>query len=243
MTGIANALSYIHNDVVVHDSSRMSGYHFDLKPENILIFADGSSTMPQWKRADFGPSHFHPEGATEELPPHPGLGAYEPPECQLELPQSQAWDIWSLGCIFLECTAWLLKGSSAIDAFAEDRLNDLETSGNAFKDDYFFTLENNELDIPVRVMTRPAVIKWIRDLPRDPNFSESITGLLQLVEDRLLRVDQSQRCKAKYLNQKLDLLCNKEKTLLEPGIPVIPEERVTEVDDRSEIGHNSGTCT
>ena len=206
MTGIANALSYLHNGLLAQDSRPMRGYHMDIKPENILIYADASSIHRSWKISDFGASYLQLRESSQELPPHPGLGTYEPPECQLDLPQSQAYDLWSLGCIFLECTAWLMKGSRAIDDFAEDRLHDVELSGNVFKDDYFFTLEFDESFTPVRAMTRPAVTKWIRALERDPKCSEAISGLLHLIESGLLQVDQTKRLKASYLSQRLEPL-------------------------------------
>ncbi len=233
MAGIATALSYLHNDLLAQDSRPMSGYHMDLKPENILI------DHGRFVLSDFGSSHIQPKESRQELPPHPGLGTYEPPECQLDLPQSQAYDIWSLGCIFLECTAWLMKGSSAIDAFAEDRLNDVERSGNSFKDDYFFTLELNESFTPVRARTRPAVIQWIRDLQRDPNCTEAIPMLLQLIEDGLLQVDQSERLKATHLSQRLELIHKSAKEYFKEHVDSGPssisqansEARVTEIED------------
>lgn len=206
MTGIAAALSHLHNDLLAQDSRPLSGYHLDIKPENILICVDAFSSRGIWKLSDFGSSYLRPKESRKELPPHPGLGTYEPPECQLNLPQSQAYDLWSLGCIFLECTAWLIKGSDAIDEFAEDRLNDVKVSGTMFKDDYFFTLEFNESSTPVRAVTRPAVIKWIRALERNPRCNEKISELLYLIESGLLQVDQTERLKANYLSERLQLI-------------------------------------
>ena len=203
MTGIADALSCIHNDLLAEESRPVWGYHFDLKPANILIETSSSSSGGRWLISDFGSSLLCPKELEQELPPHPGLGTYEPPECQLNLPQSRAYDLWSLGCIFLECAIWSMRGSSAIDAFAEERLNDLEVSGNQFRDDYFFTLELNESAEPVNAMTRPAVINKIRDLERDPNCSEAISELLHLIENGLLQVDQTKRLEAVVLGQKI----------------------------------------
>lgn len=230
MTGIATALDYLHNDLLAQDSSPLSGYHHDIKPENILVFVDGSSAH-RFKISDFGASYLYPKESRQELPPHPGLGTYEPPECQLDLPQSQAYDVWSLGCIFLECLTWLMKGSSAIEDFAEDRLNDVEICGNMFKDDYFFTLEFNESYTPVRAMTRPAVIKWIRALERDAKCIEAIPGLLHLIENGLLQVDQSKRLQARILSQRLELIQRVPKSEPQPISQENPEPRVMEIED------------
>ncbi len=244
IAGIATALSYIHNDLVTPDSRPVSGFHMDLKPENILIGKDGLAARSTWKISDFGCSHMKPRESSLELPPHPGLGTYEPPECQLDLPQSQAYDIWSLGCILLECVVWLMNGSGAIEAFAEDRLKDVELSGNIFKDDYFFTLEFNGSLKPFRAITRPAVIKRIQDLNSDPNCSEAIFELLYLIRDGLLQVDQSRRLKANYLSHRLELIHNTAKRLLEPDPQSIShstsDAQVTEIKDRTRNGNDLG---
>jgi serine/threonine protein kinase len=206
MADLATALSYLHNDLVTQDSKPLAGYHMDLKPENILVEFDSSSCLYRLRISDFGSSKIRPKESSQELPPHPGLGTYEPPECQMELPISQAYDIWSLGCIYLECTAWLIKGSGAIDAFAEDRLNDVEIAGNVFKDDYFFTLEFDEFSNPIQAITRPAVIKWVRDLQGDPKCSDGIAQLLLVISNGLLQVERSKRIKAEWLHQRLELL-------------------------------------
>lgn len=217
MAGIATALSYLHNDLLTQDSRPMRGYHMDLKPENILLYEDSSAAQSVWKISDFGSSYLHPKTSRQELPPHPGLGTYEPPECQLDLPQSQAYDIWSFGCIFLECAAYLMKGPDSIEAFAKDRLNDVEVSGTIFKDDYFFTLEFNESFDPLRATIRPAVLKWIRELERDPSCSEELSGLLNLIKKGLLQVEQSRRLKAGDLSQRLDSIRFTGKRLLDSG--------------------------
>lgn len=207
MAGVAIALSFLHNDLLGQDSRPMSGYHMDLKPENILIFeTDSSATQSVWKLSDFGSSQFRPKDCRQKLPPHPGLGTYEPPECQLDLPQSQAYDMWSLGCVFFECTIFLIKGSDAIEAFAEDRLNDVEVCDTIFKDDYFLTMEFNESEKPMKATLRPAVIRWIRDLQRNPDCNEAISGLLHLIQGALLQVDQSRRIKACHVSQRLELI-------------------------------------
>ena len=203
MSGLPNALSYIHNDFVAQDSRPMIGYHFDLKPENVLFEAESPLGLSRFVLSDFGVSHFQSEGTEHDLPPHPGTGTYEPLECHLDLAQSRAYDIWSLGCIFLECAARLSRGSSAIDAFAEDRLQDARSSGNSLIDDYFFTLDYDEKFMPTRAVTRTSVTKWIEDLERDPNCSKAMTEVLHLIQRGLLQVNPNERLKAKHLSERL----------------------------------------
>jgi serine/threonine protein kinase len=236
MAGIATALSYLHNDLVTQDSRPMSGWHMDLKPENILVEKDPSASKLTFKISDFGSSYIYPKGSRLELPPHPGLGTYEPPECQLNLPQSQAYDIWSLGCVFLECLIWLMKGSNAIEAFAEDRLNHVTVSDTNLRDDCFFTLESDKPSESLRAITRPAVIKWIDDLDHDAKCSEEISLLLHLIKSGLLQVDQSRRLKADHLSQEMELLHDTVKRFLESdpieSLPrVTSNAQITELED------------
>ncbi|CAF9923512.1 hypothetical protein IMSHALPRED_005947 [Imshaugia aleurites] len=233
MAGLANAISHIHNHLLVQDSRPMLGYHMDIKPENILIVRDSDWNSSRWLLSDFGSSYFHPKDSIRELPPHPGHGTYEPPECQLDLPQSRAYDMWSFGCVMTECLIFLMKGSDALNAFAEDRFTDVEVSGNIFRDDYFFTLELNEASEPVGAMTRPAVIQWIRDLERDPKCTEAVAALLNLVKDGLLQVDQYKRLNAISLSQSIKLIHQSAKEFFESEAKClgICEARVTEVED------------
>lgn len=235
MTGIATAISYLHNDLLEQGSRYIWGAHMDLKPANILIMTDPSSACGRWEISDFGFSYLKPKDSGQELPPHPGLGTYEPPECQLNLPQSRAYDIWSLGCVFLECLIWRMRGLGAIDAFGEDRLNDVEVSGNMFKDDYFFTLEFDETFTPIGATTRPAVIKWIQDLERDPKCSKATSELLHLIQNELLQVDQSKRLNAIFLSQRLQRVHQSAKHSFESRSQSISEStseaQVTEIED------------
>jgi hypothetical protein len=117
--------------------------HGDLKPLNILHFEDagpGSASKGRGRLVigDLGISKIHDEATgdrncatqTRATTPH-----YEPPEargiCDDNGDQSQAadqgrpwsrkYDMWSLGCIFLEFAIWLFDGAAALNRFREDR--------------------------------------------------------------------------------------------------------------------------
>lgn len=91
MAGLSTGLSTLHD---------AAGWYFDLKPENVLVFRDFPS-RGLWKISDFGTSYVHQRDSKLELSSYPGTGKYEPPGCQLNLQQSQKYDIWSLGCMLL----------------------------------------------------------------------------------------------------------------------------------------------
>lgn len=69
--------------------------HCDLKPENIMLIDRESYKL---KIIDLGSSCFHNNFAAQYLQSR----YYRAPEVILELPLSEAIDIWSVGCILLE---------------------------------------------------------------------------------------------------------------------------------------------
>ncbi len=112
MCGLANGLEALHSE---------NFRHGDLKPENILRFTEGEE-RGDLLIADVGLAKFHVEvtknrhARTQTMT---GTFRYEPPECDenLDNPRSRAYDIWSLGCIYLEFLIWLLEGQEALEAF------------------------------------------------------------------------------------------------------------------------------
>ena len=224
MAGMTEALSHIHNSTLTRDFRPLHGFHMDLKPKNILIMKDEVSGHRSWNICDFSLSCFYLKDTDKKVSTKSGPGTYEPPERPLERPQSQASDIWSLGCVFAECVSWLIRGSSAIDDFAEARLNDLQTLSSNFRDDHFFSLNfDNSLD-PVGAVVRPAVKTWFRELENDPKCHEPIRQLLHLIEHSILVADPKQRLNAKELHVLLKIIADdaiKARQSLEPSGEVV----------------------
>ena len=117
LTNLAEGLEHIHNLTDAETSStrllddtggKNFGCHYDLKPANILIFRSGQDDV--WKIGDFGAARI----SREIKPWHEnsdgfplGDKVYEPPDWLLCGATSGSYDIWSLGCIFLEVLVWL----------------------------------------------------------------------------------------------------------------------------------------
>ena len=208
MAGLTEALSHIHNSTLTLDLRPLHGFHMDLKPTNILIMKDEVSGHRSWNIGDFSLSCFYLKDTDKEISTISGPGTYEPPERQLELPQSQASDIWSLGCVFAECVSWLIRGSSAIDDFAEARMKDLQIPSSNFIDDHFFSLNFDSSWNPVGAVVRPAVKAWFRELENDPKCHGPIRRLLHLIEHKILVADPKQRLNAKELSVLLKLIAD-----------------------------------
>jgi serine/threonine protein kinase len=119
--GLTTALHVLHE--------QFGCRHGDLKPGNILCVQEGGETV--LKIADFGVSRIHhaktmyrkKKTTSVHLTP-----SYQGPEVEFEAadmedqrPRSRKYDVWSLGCVFLEFTIWLLHGPKAIEGFAGAR--------------------------------------------------------------------------------------------------------------------------
>ncbi|GKT54389.1 serine/threonine protein kinase-44 [Colletotrichum tofieldiae] len=112
LCGLAGAMKKLHS---AKDSACRHG---DLKPENILCFEDTRTSDPFSRPfliiADVGVAKVHTlvtEMRNEAMRTLNGTVMYEPPEAVLLLtkkqPQSQQYNVWSIGCIYFEFLGWL----------------------------------------------------------------------------------------------------------------------------------------
>lgn len=224
MAGIAQGLNTIHNFRVtipldvenkvrspqygvklsVEKGEELFGRHGDIKPENILWFEhipgyenDGQGIL---QITDFGLGRFHGRDSRTEQYPHGVFGSptYEPPECKLHRPVTRTYDLWSLGCLYLEFATWLLIGFDAIEEFSEKRGRP-SSLDSRFSDDYFFTVIRDEGKMPRHAKVREGVVLWARTLHENEKCSKFIHDVVDLVMDDLLRIDARDRIPASWL--------------------------------------------
>lgn len=165
--GIASALNHVHNgadswlngaeppDQLVN-AGRFYGMHGDIKPENIFVFSRGQKTLPALNMkvplkpshgsladdlviGDFGGGLFYdPAGSPDPL--RQITTTYRPPEYDTRRkPVTRSFDIWGLGCTYLEFLTWFLKGSAGLSEFAKHRTT--LTAAGKLSDEYFETFE------------------------------------------------------------------------------------------------------
>lgn len=103
------------------------GRHGDIKPQNILWFKqdDNQFGLGVLKLSDFGLTEFHRSLTTKVSPRNIRVTpTYSAPERELDEKLSRPFDIWSLGCIFLEFVTWILLGVEGLDLFNQNRSED-----------------------------------------------------------------------------------------------------------------------
>jgi serine/threonine protein kinase len=160
--GIADGLWKIHKHeswfanslAPSRDEDKNRGRHGDIKPQNILVFSEKG----QYRLviSDFGLTRFHSAHSISNVPLDKvgGLSrTYRAPEYDLQSTISQAYDMWSLGCLYLELISWLLLGfDNGPKKFAILRgEDDVPTPGlpplQNYTEDKFFNIHNNKPEV------------------------------------------------------------------------------------------------
>ncbi|KAI9150887.1 Serine/threonine-protein kinase Nek1 [Paramyrothecium foliicola] len=161
--GLSNAILHLHE---------MGYRHGDVKPNNILWFKDetGVGTL---KLGDLGLARHHARPTRSRLnPTKTTLGTlfYEAPEIELDhnAPRSRLYDIWSLGCVFVEFAIWLVFGLDGLRDFYQE----FDVSSR------FYILDKRR---PMETFClHPGVDKLLDQISNDPLFEED-TALGDLI--------------------------------------------------------------
>jgi serine/threonine protein kinase len=180
--GLASAIRELHH------SDDGAWRHGDLKPENIMCFEDKSNVKNSGRCilviADVGLARVHAMATDNRPDPtstQSGTVMYWPPERELLQQQARTrrYDIWSLGCIYLEFLIWLLYGTSGLRRFRT------ELRGNKF-----YVIQPNQAGQLEFARVNDDVRKWMDSIKKDPRCPQStaLGRLLNLIETRLLVV-------------------------------------------------------
>lgn len=244
MQGIASALRIIHKfkreiprpqsqaSKTVDRGEELYGRHGDIKPENLLWRMDKTDSANQMGVliiTDFGLGRFHGRDSRSRVDPlSVGCTAsYAPPELALMNPVSRAYDIWSLGCVYLEFITWLLYGAHALDDFSEARMT---IGHNGIESDAFYEVINQPGRLgPGEARVKPVVNRWIDKLRVHQQCSYSMCDLLSLIQVHLLVVDALKRASSPEVDSALTKILDRAKShrkysLNNPGRP--PEEEM-----------------
>ncbi|UPK99688.1 hypothetical protein LCI18_010623 [Fusarium solani-melongenae] len=200
LLGITGALDTIHNPRHLHlspDIEKRYGRHGDIKCDNILCFpVPGRSHQYHLIISDFGISAFNRDTSRSNIPNEkvPGVPGYRPPECDVTGGEiSRSFDIWCLGCLFLEFITWVLGGRALLEDFRRQRLTTYLITG--VNNNIFYVLKRTEKGGYV-AQVKPEVTEWIQRLRRHENCSQLIHDVLDLIQHEMLVVLEDKRKKA-----------------------------------------------
>lgn len=138
--GLATALNLIHNPPEENGSTRQYARHGDIKPENILWFKSIKDSRGILVISDLGLSSMNTKNSRSGMRNETVAftPTYRPPESDIENGYiSRSSDIWSLGCLFLEMTTWMLGGCKLVESFSLARV---APSMMGFNTDTFFDI-------------------------------------------------------------------------------------------------------
>lgn len=116
IAGMAGALNTIHQppDGEKDIEPKTYGRHGDIKLENVLWYKSSEDSRGILVLSDFGHTSFNTASSRSNVPNKDVSFSPDcrPPECDLEEGVlSQAFDIWTFGCLLLELCCWALGGS------------------------------------------------------------------------------------------------------------------------------------
>ena len=124
-SGIMAAIDSIHDPKHLKNLTvKKYGRHGDIKPDNILWFRSSKDLSGILVVSDMGLSSFNRDTSRSNIPNTkiPKVPGYRPPECDVEGGTiSRAYDIWTLGCLFLELLTWLIGGWKLVEQFQKER--------------------------------------------------------------------------------------------------------------------------
>jgi serine/threonine protein kinase len=213
MAGLASGLSEIHNFGVPCDFRAIAnasprearyGLHGDIKPRNILYFRQ----RPNYEDptgvlqiTDFGlvilsQSKLVPSSTVTVSP------TYAPPDSIISIFVSCAYDMWCLGCVYLEFISWLILGFEAIHEFSNCRESP-GTNIHEIADDLFYTM------IGDTAFVRQGVIDWVRKLKQQQRCSQALLDLLELVMSQLIVIEPRKRISSEQLYGELSTIINR----------------------------------
>lgn len=162
LSGIMGAIDAIHVPKHLHLRTQVAKYgmHGDLKPDNILWFESRKDYRGIFVISDFGVADMHSDKSRSNIPNEkiPAVPGYRPPECDIQNGFiSRRYDIWTLGCLFLEIVTWLMGGQEFVSAFKKERMKTIYVTGA--RRDMFYTVKRLEGQTSGAIHIRESIIK------------------------------------------------------------------------------------
>ncbi|KAK4171488.1 putative Serine/threonine-protein kinase [Triangularia setosa] len=169
------------------------------------------------KLTDFGLASTSAHRTMSRMPrSHLGMTYnYRAPECDLPCsqdPKGRQYDMWTLGCLYLEFVTWLMGGKRLLNEFTNLRARPSEAESLKHKtrldifyggglipaeitsDTFFKIVEDNSIEGQKRGglkgIVKPAVTEFIKRLHADPRCTQFVHDFLDMIQDGLLAIKQ-----------------------------------------------------
>ncbi|KAF1928584.1 kinase-like protein [Didymella exigua CBS 183.55] len=214
--GLADALSLIHNRgqsdpgkksglLTPEGSKQKTGFIHDIKPENILMFIynQGGKKTYWFRLSDFscakvvdvltsvsGKNKYSYQTVSKSGTPN-----YRAPEATGTGKTSRPYDLWSLGCVFLELLVWYLDGYTALREFRDKRECRVTPGGREDEGFYYKAKESDKFKLRDLVMEK---------IERVSNHCEGALQDVAKLIPKLLEIDPKCRLTAEQLVTKLE---------------------------------------
>ncbi|KAH8811206.1 kinase-like domain-containing protein [Xylogone sp. PMI_703] len=186
------------------DDGKDFGRHGDIKPQNILWFEHDKNSygLGVLKLSDFGLTTFHRALSTKITPVGVRVTpTYSAPERETKGKLSRPFDIWSLGCIYLEFVTWILLGIEGLGSFSDERAAETGYRDGKFFLDNFYMLVKE--DGQAHAQVKSSVCKWISYLKKKQKCSRFLSEFLNYIQTKMLLVDKDGRDKSKDVSEQL----------------------------------------
>ncbi|KAF2635191.1 kinase-like protein [Massarina eburnea CBS 473.64] len=214
INGLTSALDTLHNPP--HHKSlsvdtKTYTRHGDIKPENILWFKSNSNSNGSIVIGDLGIASAHRLVSRSNIPNNtvPVSPDYRPPECDQDGGKiSRAYDIWTMGCLFLEMVCWALGGTHLLQAFDEAR-NEVPYIG--VMSNIFFDVKKTDGDGSAVILVKEVVVQWMSNLHQHEGCTDYFHDLLDIIHGDMIIVlsKTRERIRSKPLRQKITNLHSK----------------------------------
>ncbi|KAF7531117.1 hypothetical protein G7054_g9175 [Neopestalotiopsis clavispora] len=183
MHGISHLLKRLHEG---NDQGHCR--HGDIKPENILLRRGSGKKGDTLILADVGLTKFHRLATLQrqyDSSVKDSTLRYEAPEInvdQVDTPtrhRSRRYDIWSIGCVYLEFIIWFVYGNETLRKF--------NSAANEHKFWAFKNLEYDDSEVKggAKVL-HPTVQRMIRRLLQDLPAHSALRDLVNMIQNGLL---------------------------------------------------------
>ncbi|KAK0715323.1 kinase-like domain-containing protein [Lasiosphaeris hirsuta] len=194
------------------------GIHGDIKPENLLWYKEWIGPGGQHANlktnepgdaepfgvlqlADFGISKLHRAETRSSVDMRKSTKTYAPPETEWGINEcSRSFDIWSLGCVFLEFICWLVQGGSGkqnpVEIFHDARyLDGANRSLAGTVQDTFYRWHAVKTDggAETKFEVNPAVTELVVVMKKAPTSSEFVHDMLNIILYDMLVIQEPKR--------------------------------------------------